>query len=243
MIVNSLKEGWEIIYQRAHANLAAMILSGWKKSENIHRPTETLIAVAQHDDQEIFWDKSVHLTDQGAPLDFMEGDLDTSMEQASLVIANAYRQGLWIALMISMHNSCLYEPLRGTNAGLNRFLDAQKYNQDQWRKQIKISKETAARSYALVLFADTLSLILCRRQLPIQSRRLEVSPTPDDQSVMVFQREDKSIGLDPWIFEQPAVQFSLESRRLNQLAYNNEAEFKTALDEAPLEVITWDFSK
>lgn len=243
MIVNSLKDGWEIIYQRAHANLAAMILSGWKKSEDIFRPTETIIAVAQHDDQEIFWDQSVHLTDQGAPLDFVEGDLDKSMEQASLVIANAYRQGLWIALMISMHNSYLYEPQRGTNNTLDRFLDSQKDNQDRWLKQLGISKKLASSNYSLVLFADTLSLILCRRQLPLQSRRLEVSPTPDNQMVMVFQREDKSIGLDPWVFEEPEMQFSLETRRLHQLVYKGENELKTALDKAFIEVVTWNFRK
>jgi hypothetical protein len=243
MIVNSLKDGWEIIYQRAHANLAAVILSGWKKSEDIYRPTEMIIAVAQHDDEEILWDQSVHLTDQGAPLDFIEGDLDESMECASLVIANAYRQGLWIALMISMHHTSLYEPQRGTNNALDRFLDLQKNNQAEWRKQLKISKTVAVRNSSLVLFVDTLSLILCRRQLPLLSRRLEVGPTPDNQMVTVFQRDDKSIGLDPWVFEESEVQFSLETRRLDQLVYKDELELKTALNKAVIEVVTWDFRK
>lgn len=243
MIVNSLKDGWEIIYQRAHANLAAMILSGWKKSEDIYRPTEMVIAVAQHDDQEIFWDQSEHLTDQGAPLDFIESDLDTSMKQASLVVSNAYRQGLWIALLISMHNSCLYEPRRGTTVTLDRFLDSQKDNQVQWRKKLGISKALAERNYSLVLFADTLSLILCRRQLPLQSRRLEVSPTPDNEMVMVFQRDDKSVGLDPWIFEESEIQFSLEARRLSQLSYKSEVDLKHALDESLIEIMTWNFRK
>jgi hypothetical protein len=243
MIVNSLKDGWEIIYQRAHANLAAMILAGWKKSEDIYRRTETMIAVAQHDDQEMFWELSDHLTEQGAPLDFMQGTLDTTIEQVPMVIANAYRQGLWIALMISMHNSTLYEPQRGTSSALNRFLDEQAEHQTQWRKLLGVTKKRAEHTYSYMLFADTLSLILCRRQLPLQGRRLEVSVVGDQQTILVFEREDNTIGLDPWIFEENEVEFSLEMRHLQQLAFKSEAEFKTALDNAPLKLTIWRFKK
>ncbi len=243
MIVNSLKDGWEIIYQRAHANLAAMILSGWNKSDDIYRRTETMIAVAQHDDQEMFWDDSVHLSKKGAPLDFLQGTLDTTIEQVPFVIANAYRQGLWIALMISMHNTCLYEPQRGTKVAVDEFLDTLQKHQTDWRKQLGISKAVVEKSYAYMLFADTLSLILCRRQLPLQGRRLEVSPTPDNDMVLVYQREDDSLTIEPWIFEETQMEFSLETRRLDQLSFKSEAEFKKALDEARIEIVTWNFRK
>lgn len=243
MIVNSLVDGWEIIYQRAHANLAAMIVAGWRKSDEVLRSTELIIATAQHDDQEMFWDQSIHLTDQGAPLDFMQGRFSTTLEQVPLIIANANRQGLYIALMISMHNCFLYEPKRGTDAKLDVFLDEQIAQQKAWRKQMRMTQQDAQRGYSLLLFGDSLSLILCRRQLPIQQRALEVAPMPDGTMVRVIQREDDTISLDPWVFEEEEMHFSLEVRRLHQLQFKNEREFMAALDTAIVEQVDWHFRR
>src|SRR5690606_1921867 len=78
MIVNSLKDGWEIIFQRSHANLAAILVAAWRKQDHVPRWTELIIATAQHDDQEMFWSQATHLTEIGAPMDFMQSDLDSN---------------------------------------------------------------------------------------------------------------------------------------------------------------------
>lgn len=243
MIVNSLKDGWEIIYQRAHANLAAMLLAAYAKDEAVIRQTELTIAVAQHDDQEMFWEQSVHLTDLGAPMDFTQGTMTTTVEQVPRVIANAHRQGLFIALMISMHNSTLYEGQRGSDPALDALLDQQRENQQKWRKELKITAKQAKDAYAVLLWADSLSLILCRRHLPIQSRKLEIAPTHTGEMVRVWQREDETIGLEPWVFEEDEMRFSLEMRRLEQLHFTSEADFITALDNAHIEIQEWVFRK
>lgn len=243
MIVNSLKDGWEIIYQRAHANLAAMLLAAYAKDAAIVRRTELTIAAAQHDDQEMFWDQSVHLTDLGAPMDFLQGATSTTVEQVPLVIANAFRQGVFIALMISMHNSTLYEPQRGNDAAMDALLDQQQVNQKAWRKLLGLTLKAAQDAYALLLWADTLSLILCRRQLPIQQRRVEVAPIHTGEMALVWQRTDETLGMEPWIFEESEVRVSLEVRRLEQLKFADEAEFRKALDDANIELREWVFRK
>ena len=50
MIVNQVEQGWDIVFQRAHAILAAQIALGWKVSERPEPWTELVAAIADHDD-------------------------------------------------------------------------------------------------------------------------------------------------------------------------------------------------
>jgi hypothetical protein len=243
MIVNSLKEGWEIIYQRSHANLAAILIAAWQRKDQVPRWTELIVATAQHDDQEMFWKETNHLTDIGAPLDFAEAELDTTRIHAQLVIDNAYRQGVWIALLISMHASFLYEPRRGEDAKLDEFLDLQRDVQESWRKLLGYSKKEIETAYAFLSWADRMSLILCRRELPERERELDVAPGPDGKMTRVMQREDGTIVVRPWIFEEDDLRVSIEVRRLSQLKFKSEAELQRALDDAEIEISEWHFRK
>jgi hypothetical protein len=220
-----------------------MLIAAWQEKDHVPRWTELIIATAQHDDQEMFWSETQHLTDIGAPLDFAEAELDTARMQAQLVIDNAYRQGVWIALLISMHNSFLYEPMRGQDAKLDEFLDRQLRVQDDWRKRLGYSRKEVETAYSFLSWADRLSLILCRREIPERERELDVAPGPDGKMIRVMQRDDETLVLNPWIFEENEVRVSIEVRRLRQLKFKSEQELHRMLDKAEIEVREWHFKK
>ncbi len=243
MIVNSLSDGWEVIYQRSHANLAAMLVAAWRKKDRIPRWTELIIATAQHDDQEMFWADSTHLTDIGAPMDFTQGEIDTTRMQAQLVIDNAHRQGLWIALLISMHNSFLYEPLRGEDKQLDEFLDKNQADQKIWRKELGYTRKQAEEAYAFLSWADRLSLILCRREIPEREREVDIAPDWHGTMTRLMQRPDETLKITPWVFEADELRVSIEVRRLKQLKFDSEADFRTAMESAPIETCEWCFRK
>jgi len=243
MIVNSLKNGWEIIYQRSHANLAAILVAAWRTADHVPRWTELIIATAQHDDQEMFWSDSNHLTDIGAPLDFTQGELNLRQMQAKLVIDNAYRQGLWIALLISRHNSFLYEPMRGEDSRLDAFLDTQRENQKRWRRHLGYKQAQVEEAYTFLRWADRMSLILCRRELPERQRELDVAPDKNGEMIRVMQREDGTLRVTPWIFENDELVVSVEVRRLRQLKFESEAALEEALSNARIEMREWCFRK
>lgn len=243
MIVNSLKDGWEVIYQRSHASLAAILIAAWQEKDHVPHWTELIIATAQHDDQEMFWSESEHLTDIGAPMDFTQAEIDTARMQAQLVIDNAYRQGLWIALLISMHNSYLYEPMRAEDAQLDEFLNRQLAVQEDWRKKLGYSKKEIDTAYSFVSWADRMSLILCRRELPERERELDVAPGPNGEMIRVMQRDDETITVQPWIFEEDELRVSIEVRRLRQLRFESEQELQQMLDDAEIEIREWHFKK
>jgi hypothetical protein len=243
MIVNSLKDGWEVIYQRSHANLAAILVAGWRRADQVPRWTELIIATAQHDDQEMFWADATHLTDIGAPLDFSQAELETTRIEAQLVIDNAYRQGLWIALLISRHNSFLYEPRRGEDKRLDAFLDTQRECQRAWRTLLGYTQQVVDDAYSFLRWADRLSLILCRREIPERERALDIAPDKTGEMTRLHQRADGTLALTPWVFEEDTLTVSVEVRRLRQLKFSSEKALQQALDAAEVETRAWTFRK
>ncbi|MEO0409679.1 MAG: DUF3891 family protein, partial [Cyanobacteria bacterium P01_A01_bin.135] len=105
MIVNLQCDGWEIIYHRAHALLAAQIAGHWDFTCKSHRLYETIAAIAHHDDLEKEWEED-QLTDAGAPLDFTL-QRSTSVAQLRRHADEALYKGRWVAMLISMHQCFL----------------------------------------------------------------------------------------------------------------------------------------
>ena len=84
MIVNSTPAGWQIIYQQAHALLAAQLAWHWPTTLPPDRWVGLLAAIAQHDDEQAAWHgRGGHygLTPAGAPANFTQKEF--SLEQAA----------------------------------------------------------------------------------------------------------------------------------------------------------------
>ncbi len=241
MIVNLVKEGWEIIYQQAHALLAAQIAFSWRVADRPARWVDTLAAIAQHDDGQRYWAGKAGLTEAGAPANFTM--LPFSLEQARQVMEEARFQGQWRSLLTSMHLSFLYEELRGQNKTTDAFLDEQLQNQERWRKALKVTKKEAQKAYDLMQWCDRLSLILCRQELPEAERALEISTGPDGVRYDVVQQKDGCIQVTPWPFELNQFLVTVEASYLAQLQFQSEAELATVLCQAPIRTKYWELTK
>ncbi|RDC64333.1 DUF3891 family protein [Adhaeribacter pallidiroseus] len=241
MIVNLVQEGWEIIYQQAHALLAAQIAFAWREADRPTRWVDTLAAIAQHDDGQRYWAGKHGLTTAGAPANFTM--LPFSLDQAHQVMEEARFQGQWRSLLTSMHLSFLYEELRGKDRSTDNFLDEQIQSQANWRKFLKITKKEAQKAYDLMQWCDRLSLILCRRELPEAERALEISIGPDGSRYDVWQLNSGVIQVAPWPFEFHNFSVSIEASYLAQLQFASEEELTAALRQAPIHTKHWELSK
>jgi hypothetical protein len=193
VIVNATPNGWEIIYHRAHALLAAELAGQWRCQDAPVRFYETLAAISHHDDLEKEWEENI-LTEAGAPMDFTlntNKDAEIGIKKLADLANNARYRGRWVALLISMHISRLNEPSRGSSEELDKFLDEQLRNQQHWRKELGIEKEEVDAAYAFMQWCDRLSLILCQQELPDDERFLEISKGPDDRRYDIMQRSDR----------------------------------------------------
>jgi hypothetical protein len=241
MIVNSTPTGWEVIYQPAHALLAAQIAAHWRTDQRPERWVETLVALAQHDDEAREWTGRHHLTEAGAPLDFSLSH-SSSLRQPALVTHELEYKSQWSALLISMHMVFLYGQKATQSTEWAAFLDEQRLKQKHWRAALKVTKKEAERAYALFQWCDRLSLILCRRELPEAERALEVSAGPDGTRYDLVYHQDV-VTMRPWPFEEPSFQLSVESKQLTQLSFHDDGELQAALQSTPVTHLTWKFGK
>lgn len=239
MIANLIDTGWEVIYHRAHALLAAQIAGQWRRKDRPQRIIETVAAISHHDDLEKEWEGN-HLTEAGAPLDFTVAK-KTSIEKLRQLTTNSQYRGRWVALLISMHMSYLNEGKRGESDELDSFLDEQKENQKRWIEELNITQEEADEAYAFMQWCDRLSLILCNHNLPAGERWLEVSVGPDGKRYDVLQRSDGLVTVEPWPFEDEKFTVNVEASYLSQVKFDSNEELTKALQEATIKTLEWTF--
>jgi hypothetical protein len=235
--------GWQIIYHRAHALLAAEIAQHWRAEFRPARWVETLTAISTHDDLEREWESDDHLTEAGTPRDFRLPGAPMNLEGKEEVSTTSQYRSRWVALLNSMHQSFLNEPQRKEDRVLDSYLKEQEENRAQWRRELRVSKTEAENAYALFQWCDRLSLILCLDELPNRERALEISVGPDGERYDILQRDDGSVTVTPWPFEAREFSLSIETRILKQARFEDNAVFLDALREARVTAKEWLFSQ
>jgi hypothetical protein len=239
MIVNLQANGWEIIYHRAHALLAAQIAGYWPIDNTSFRRYETMAAIAHHDDLEKEWEED-QLTEAGAPLDFTL-ERETSVKQLYAHIDEALYRGRWVAMLTSMH-LCFLNQGKQDDDQIADFLVNQHQRQAEWRDQLGISKDEAASAYNFMRWCDRLSLILCQRQVPMAGRSLEITIGPDDQDYFIRQLDSGDLGITPWPFGPDSFTVSVDACYLSQLEFESNQALITALKSAPRRLVFWTFA-
>jgi hypothetical protein len=239
VIVNLTDDGWEIIYHRAHALLAAQIAGNWHTPDDTARLVDTIAAIAHHDDLEREW-KGNHLTKAGAPFDFTLGE-SLSVPVLYQHVEDAHYRGRWVALLVSMHMMFLNESKRGQLEELDQFLDKQIELQASWRKSLKVNKSDAEKAYATMQCCDRLSLILCQRQLPVGERFLEIAKGPTGDRHDVLQRADNTITVKPWPFQDEKFAVRVDASYLTQIEFESNKELVESLQQASVKMLEWMF--
>ncbi|WP_191906449.1 DUF3891 family protein [Hymenobacter baengnokdamensis] len=243
--MNPLPTGWQVIYQQAHALLAAQLAWAWPAFLPADRWVGLLAAIMQHDDEQAAWHgRGGHhgLTPAGAPANFTQ--VAFSLEQATGVLHAARFQGRWRSLLTSLHLSTLYEPLRGSNPATTAFLDELRASQSRWLKELHLTKTQARQAYDLLHWCDRLSLILCRQELPEMGRELEIyrAPLAAGRAAHYVCQPDgpgTAVVVRPWPFACKQLAVSVEAQQLHQLQFNDDAELAAALRQAPTKTLSW----
>lgn len=241
MIVHPTPTGWQIIYHRAHALLAAQLAGQWRRSEAPPRLYETIAAISHHDDLEKEWEED-GMTPAGAPKDFTM-ETATSFKLLRQHLERSLYRGRWVALLNSMHLTRLTGGKRGESKEADAFLDEQLQNQKRWREELKISEADADSAYAFMQWCDRLSLILCQQELPADERALEISKGPDGQRYDVVQFSNELVTVIPWCFEDDRFTVNVEVSYLDQVKFDSNEHLIQLLKTAPRELLEWTFVK
>jgi len=241
MIVNLHEDGWEIIYHRAHALLAAELGGRWREVERPVRYLETLVATAQHDDIEREWEGN-ELTDAGAPLDFTlsKEDPHLSLLKYRKLLDGALYRSRWIGYLTSKHIEWLTDGMRESSEEWRGFLDEIEKLQRSILSDLAISPDEAQRAYDFMHWCDRLSLILTRREIPEAGRALEIISIGDTRYELRAIAPD-AVTVTPWCFDYPSFELTTEAAYLSQLHYSSNEALREALRNAPIRELRWRF--
>ncbi|GAB3182012.1 DUF3891 family protein [Telluribacter humicola] len=241
MIVKTIPEGWEVIYQRAHGLLAAQLANHWKVADRPPYWTQTLIAIAEHDDGMAESQSQENMTKAGAPRHFKL--LKYSATQYRNVMEIAASKSRWNALMTSMHLSFLYGDIKHEDKELEEFLKEQEQYQKRLMKELGVHKKKAELAYKFVEWCDALSLLLCMDKMQSEQRRMDISKGPDGTMYQLWQDTSGAMRVDPWPFEKNRFDVEVEFRHLHQLKFDSVEQLNSALVKAEVKVRKWEFIK
>ncbi|MGL5074821.1 MAG: DUF3891 family protein [Waterburya sp.] len=241
MIVNLQSNGWEIIYHRAHALLAAQIASAWNLENSLPGIFDTIAAISHHDDLEKEWEENL-LTPAGAPMDFTL-EQETPIKKLSKHIEDSLYRGRWVALLTSMHLCFLNQGSQDKSSEIKQFIKEQTDLQTQWRKELGVKKEEAESAYKFMKWCDRLSLILCQRQIPDNQREVEINQGADGKTYYLSQSQDGYLTVTPWCFTQDKFTVKVEASYLSQIEFADNKSLKEALKIAPRKYLEWTFMK
>jgi hypothetical protein len=241
MIVNYTEQGWEIIMQRAHGLLAAQIAMHWRKKDRPERWTETLIAIADHDDAQIELEADDLLTLQGGPVDFSMKKFEP--EHCQRLHNFSISKSRYIALLTSIHMVFLHKGEGESNPAVKSFLAEQEKLQKQWINELNITQKEIDRAYGLMEWCDAFSLLLAQHYVQPENRMIEVSQGPDNKQYKLMRNPNGSLTIKPWPFEEDSFSLNLESRTLTALQFNSCTQFKKELAEAEVVEKVWKLEK
>lgn len=250
MICTRDASGWELIYQDAHARVAGDLLRPLRAESRpgpaggLDRWDELLYATALHDNGWQEWEPGQHRTDLGAPLGFEDTTMPDVVAQSERALGRVRHASLFAALLVAEHFRSLYRTF--DSPGVQAMLTAHGPLRARWRRTLGVTQADVDRHYALLRWADTLSLHLCARRMPIGALRIEVgalSPAAGAEGggerTFAWQRPDGTVGLDPWPYEAREVTVRTEAYLLTRLAYPSDAALATALARARIRPAVW----
>lgn len=241
MIVTYKEDGWQVVTQRSHGILAAQLGANWRVKDRPERWTETVLAIAEHDDAEVELDGENLLTPTGGPLNFDMKVFDMAhYEKLSMLTLTKNR---YIALLTSLHIEFLNSKAADDNKECKKFLKEQAAQRVKWRKALHISEAESLRIYDLLEWCDAFSLLLCQWHLPPEERKLEISNGPDKKMYYLVQIDEDTITVEPWPFEIKNFTVSFEYRVVKQLQFASSAEFRKAFLKAPVKEKSWHVSQ
>lgn len=245
MIVTNVQTGWELVFQRSHGLLAGQIAEQFRTEHKPELWVETLEGILSHDDYKEPFDAHNYVTKLGAPMDFSLVDFDAEqrLRETERRIRESTRKHRWIGLLVSRHAEELYGSNEEIGAAMRQLLADQKTWRRTTLRHIKRRKAELEHAYQLLRWCDRCSLILVRGLVPAMQRKIEITHGLNDTRYDLWQREDETIGVEPWPFENDSFQVGVEVHLATQLAFQDDHDLIEHIGESDIIYRTWDFKR
>lgn len=216
--------GWEIIYQRNHALLAAEMLVDWPEDKRPEPWFQLLNACSQHDHGWRENEKDPLLNEHGHPMDFLHMTTESSIAMSRRNLRNAEAQSRWCAVLVARHLEYLFS-FRPEPEAL-AFSSQTLAQRQGWMAEIALTEDQVEAMYELLLWADTLSLLVCCQPSEF-TRSLHLAA--QGQQFQAAEVEQGVWTVAPWPYRVPSVKLDYEVRHLPQARFDSAEELREEL--------------
>lgn len=244
-----------VLTQPTHAWVSGCLARAWGNEHfGSFAPTqEVCLGAEQHDIGWLLWESTPTLNPKtGYPHSFMEVATEVHVGIWSRAKQLALQFGRYVALLVSLHGTGLYERYRNWEKSpessriVQEFLEHEYAFQEQLTATLEndpyyapyATPEVIERNRSLVAIWDALSLALCMglrseqqfNQVPTASGEATLTLSPVDDRPM-------QVKVAPWPFQQSEVTLVYEGRILRE-TFTNETAMRAALVDADWVTIT-----
>lgn len=244
------------IPQQSHAWISGQLARVWG-NDRFPAPEpweEVCLAAEQHDIGMAAWDlEPTFNPETRLPHSFLEMPLEVHLNLWDAGPRRLLAQNRYAALLVSMHGSRLYrrrnlQELSTEQAeAVRSYLESQRGFQEELIRSLArdrvsapwVEAQALERNSQLVWTWDFLSLAVCldwaqrtARDVPTVEGTVDVEIGPG--------LRPRTLSLEPWPFEAGAASVRCDARRLDR-RLASEQELRTALAQAPGEVVEFEF--
>ncbi|QLG46483.1 DUF3891 family protein [Costertonia aggregata] len=245
MLINFIEKGLEVITHPAHGLLSGKIAQEIHPQFRYINWLETLIAIVEHDDEQLSPEKKNSISKIGMPLDFLRNTLppEKALIHARAVFDKVFLKSSWAAMLLSYHLEFLYEDAAKESKEFKEFLDDMKQFRIVTSNLHQVELADMKSLYQIMVFSDRLSLVLCQNEVPELGRKLEINQSIEDEQFFISQQNDDSLNVEPWVFKRNNFELFIDTRIIAEIKFKDENEFTQQLMSAPLHLKKWRFSK
>lgn len=232
MICRRKGDGWEIVYQRNHALLAATMLEDWAEEKRVQPWFQLLNACSQHDHGWQENEDDPRVSEEGYPADFLHMPMDTTLAMSRRNLRNAEAQSHWCAILVARHAEYLYSFKDDDQT--KAYLKEVHGERRQWMKEIGVDEGPVEEMYELLRWADSLSLLVCCEPSDF-TRSLELVAQGEEYTARDCQ-DGRTWTLHPWPYRQRSLSLEYEVRYLSQPRFPSHEALRAVLSSAAVTV-------
>lgn len=255
MLYRNIGEDPICITQPTHAWVSGQLAQTWgNETFGFFVPHEAVcLGAEQHDIGWLPWEAAPTLNPKtGYPHSFMEVSPFVHTRLWAGAKHLAMPQGRYVALLVSLHGTGLYERFTSWQNSpeaycvVQAFLKQEKEFQQQLIAKLQqdsyyqpqVQPEALTRNQRLIAVWDLLSLAICMGVT--EQRQFEQVPTATGETVLTLtpiKNNPTQLTADPWCFQSSLVTLVFEGRILRQTA-SGEQTMRHQLDTAPWVTLT-----
>lgn len=223
MIVRQREDSLEIVHQSAHAHLASRLAGLWQAQVPHLDWPQLLLATLHHDHGWIENELAGDLLDE-KPRHFLNIDLDRAVDICQSSVDTAFCVSSACGVLVSRHVEYLYggKPHRG----LQRAARGWKQRRVKAMKALGADEHWLEDHYSMILWADTVSLIICCQQSGFTGA---LTNGLQEQGQTFERVDDTQFTLTPWPFREKSYRLSYEYHTLKKESYQSAAELREVL--------------